>query len=205
MVEIITFTSGPYETNGYLLRDGKEALLIDAPPGILEMLPTDISLQKVLLTHSHLDHTADAAELVDKFQSELLVHPLDSPNVEQPGSDGLPRFLPVRGVKPTGLLQEGDKLSFGNASFEVIHTPGHTPGGISLYSPELKLLFSGDTLFQGTIGNLSFPGCDEEKMWESLKKLARLPPDTVVYPGHGPTTTIGREWWLSDARNHFGS
>lgn len=204
-MKISTFVAGPYQTNGYLLTsdDEKGALLIDAPSGIRSQLPP-IPIKTVILTHSHLDHTADASYIVHAHNSELLVHTLDAPNVERPGSDGLPLFLPVVGVKPTRLLEEGDQIIFDNVRFQVIHTPGHTPGGLSLYSPELKILFSGDTLFQGTIGNLSFPGCNADAMWRSLKKLSLLPKETVVYPGHGPTTTIEKEWWLSDAEKRFG-
>ncbi|MFN4173726.1 MAG: MBL fold metallo-hydrolase, partial [Parachlamydiaceae bacterium] len=86
----------------------------------------------------------------------------------------------------------------------VIDLPGHTPGGVGFYDPKRGLLFSGDTLFQNTIGNLSFPTARPELMWKSLKKLAKLPPETIVMPGHGPSTTIAKERWLDKAEDYFG-
>ena len=114
-------------------------------------------------------------------------------------------FFPIEGVKPDKFLSEGDTVDAGELHFRVIHTPGHTPGGICLHDPHASLLISGDTLFQGSIGNLSFPGADAEAMWTSLDKLAALPPETKVYPGHGEATTIGAEHWLPRAREIFGS
>ncbi len=86
---------------------------------------------------------------------------------------------------------------------KVIHTPGHSPGGVCFYLPSEKILFSGDTLFRGTIGNLSLPTARPDLMWDSLKKLAALPPETKVYPGHGGPTTISAEKWIAHAKGKF--
>jgi len=102
------------------------------------------------------------------------------------------------------LLKEGDRVSIGNQIFEVIETPGHTPGGVCFYNGNQHLLFSGDTLFKGTIGNLSFPTSRPHLMWTSLSKLAKLPAETRVFPGHGLETTIGQEKWLERAEELFG-
>ena len=92
------------------------------------------------------------------------------------------------------LLEEGDEISFGGKALKVIHTPGHSPGSISLYGEDDGVLFCGDVLFNGSIGRSDFPGGDPRTLLQSIrKKLLTLPEDTVVYPGHGPETTIGLE------------
>lgn len=95
-------------------------------------------------------------------------------------------------------------IKVGQLNFQTIHTPGHSVGSICLYEPSQNVLFSGDTLFKGSIGNISFPTSRPDLMWSSLDKLAKLPASTIVYPGHGPTTTIANETWLSDAQHYFG-
>jgi glyoxylase-like metal-dependent hydrolase (beta-lactamase superfamily II) len=208
---ISTLPSGPLETNAYLVAcpETKEAVLIDPAVESFEAVKKEITsknlvLKKIILTHSHWDHIGDALECQKYFHAPLLVHPLDAPNLENPGSDGLPCWLPIDAAKPDALLNEGDTITFGHITLEVIHTPGHSPGGVCFYNEVSDVLFSGDTLFCGSIGNLSFSTCEPEKMWGSLKKLAKLPDCTVVYPGHGPKTTIGRESWLNKAEELFG-
>ena len=101
------------------------------------------------------------------------------------------------------MLEDKDKLKVGKVELQVIHTPGHTPGSICLYIPKENVLISGDTLFAGSIGNISFPTSKPKLMWESLKKLSKLTPDTKVLPGHGQSTTIGKEKWLNKAEDYF--
>ena len=110
---------------------------------------------------------------------------------------------PIKGARPSHDLVEGQILRVGQLKALVIATPGHTPGGVCFYFKKENILISGDTLFKGSIGNLSFPTAEPAKMWHSLKQLARLPPDTHVYPGHGGPTTIKEEYWLDEAENHF--
>jgi glyoxylase-like metal-dependent hydrolase (beta-lactamase superfamily II) len=111
--------------------------------------------------------------------------------------------LPILGVDPDDFLEEGKVIQVGKLQVAVIHTPGHSPGSVCLYLREQKILFSGDTLFQGTIGNLHLPTSQPEKMWESLRKLAALPPETHVVPGHGSDTVLAKETWLSHAKEIF--
>lgn len=188
------FTCGPFETNCYL--DG--TVLFDAPPGSYEVI--DYPVSHILLTHSHWDHTADCAKF-KKFNPDLVIvcHEADKGNVEAPGSDGLPLFMRVEGIKVDRFVKEGDIVE----GFQVIELPGHTPGGVGYYDAKRGLLISGDTLFRGTIGNLSFPTARPQFMWKSLKKLAKLPPETVVLPGHGPSTTIGKEKWIENAEDYM--
>lgn len=198
IIEVIP--AGPFQTNAYLVVDEatKESIVIDPAPesfGPIErkMEKHRCKLVGIYLTHSHLDHFADAVLLIEKYHIPLYVHVKDAKNVEVPGSDGLPLFIPVRGVKPTGNFQEGDILKVGNLRFTVIETPGHTEGGVSFYFKDEKILFSGDTLFKGAHGRVDFPTADSEKMSVSLHKLAKLPGEIKVYPGHGSATTIENE------------
>ncbi len=200
-------SSGPAETNTYLLicPATRKAAAIDVPFEsvgwiVKHLHKHDAVLDKILLTHSHWDHTADVAKLKEKTGAPVYVHHADAGNLEDPGSDGLPLYFPIEGVKPDHYLKDGQIVSIGDLKIEVIHTPGHTPGGVCFYLETEKVLISGDTLFRGTIGNLSFPTARPSLMWESLKRLAHLPHDTVVYTGHGDPTTIGREQWIAHAR-----
>src|SRR5205085_3035340 len=116
-----------------------------------------LSVKKILLTHSHWDHIADVMPLKEKFHLPVYVHALDAPNLQQPGADGLPCWLTISGVQPDVLLEEGMEVPIGKLMFKVLHTPGHSPGCVCFYESSQHVLFSGDTLFKGTIGNLSFP------------------------------------------------
>jgi glyoxylase-like metal-dependent hydrolase (beta-lactamase superfamily II) len=205
------FPLGPVETNGILLASEKtkEAVAIDVPSGgaaCFARRVRELSLEPVLilLTHSHWDHIVDAAALKRLWGVPLWVHAEDAGNVEAPGSDGLPLWQPIEGVRPDGLLEDGQVIAIGELSLRVIHTPGHTPGCVCFYVESEKVLISGDTLFRGTIGRVNLPTARPEKMWESLKRLAQLPPDTRVVPGHGEETTIGAESWLDRAKERFG-
>ncbi|MGA8163670.1 MAG: MBL fold metallo-hydrolase [Waddliaceae bacterium] len=205
------FPSGPLATNAYVVScsETHEAAIVDPAPDSSTAIISYINKNvlkptHMLITHSHWDHIGDAAQLKEAFHLPVLIHALDVPNLQKPGTDGLPGMLPIKGVEADKLLCEGDIVSVGSKRLEVIHTPGHTPGGVCFYCKEEGILLSGDTLFKGSIGNLSFPTADPRKMWSSLEKLAILPPDTKVYPGHGPKTTIGEEHWLPRAKELFG-
>jgi hydroxyacylglutathione hydrolase len=209
---IQAFPSGPFSTNAYVVACAhtREAAIIDPAPdssaAIQVFLASQgLKCQKILLTHSHWDHIADVKVLKEKYAIPVYVHPLDAPNLEKPGADQLPCWLALVGVKPDGLLEEGMQIPVGQLCFHVLHTPGHSPGCVCFYEPHQQVLLSGDTLFKGTIGNLSFPTSQPTLMWPSLAKLARLPSETRVFPGHGPETTIQAEsGWLCDAESVFG-
>jgi glyoxylase-like metal-dependent hydrolase (beta-lactamase superfamily II) len=199
------FPSGPLETNAYILVSEGHAVVIDAPPESAEVVLDRIEklgvvVDMILLTHSHWDHIAEVSILKEKLKVPVYIHQEDAGNLEEPGSDGLPLYFPIEGVKPDGFLSEGQELMVGKLAIKVIHTPGHSPGGVCFYVPAEKMLISGDTLFRGTIGNLSLPTARPSLMWDSLKKLAALPAETKVYPGHGGATTIGAEKWIAQAK-----
>lgn len=206
-----TFASGPVETNTYLVGCPvtKKCFIVDAPPECAErwvsfLKKEGLVLETIFLTHSHLDHIADVKALKAATGAKIFIHPLDAENLKKPGSDGLPLFIPCEGLSPDGFLQEGDVFEIGSIQMRVIFTPGHTPGGVSLYLEDKKILFSGDTLFKGTIGRIDFPSARPALMWTSLKSLSQLPPDTNVFSGHGPATQIGKETWLKEAKERFG-
>lgn len=205
------FPSGPFQTNAYVVacKKTKKAAIVDPSPKSFKKLVAYLEEhhlvpEKILLTHSHWDHIGDAALCQCELGIPIWVHELDRANLEQPGSDGLPMWVTIEPAVANHLLKDGEKFHIGDSEFVTIHTPGHTPGGVCFYSPSAKSLLSGDTLFQGSIGTLSLPTAQPDLMWPSLEKLANLPADTVVYPGHGSKTTIGEEDWLPRAKEIFG-
>ncbi len=205
------FPSGPFSTNAYVAacEQTREAAIIDPAPDSFSAICAfvefrELTCRKILLTHSHWDHIADVQRLKEQYGVPVYIHSLDAPNLRQPGADGLPCWLNIPGVEPDVLLKEGLVVPVGNLTFQVIHTPGHSPGSICFYEPQQHVLFSGDTLFKGTIGNLSFPTSQPDLMWPSLDKLSRLPQQTRVFPGHGPETTLAAEsTWLPRAKQLF--
>jgi len=207
---IMTLPTGPIDTNAYILvcpQTGKAAIVdpgIDSAPRIIQYLEENSFVPVIIiLTHSHWDHIGNVALLKKKYNIPVYIHKLDSPNLEKPGSDKMPCQYTIEGTIPDFYIDEGDIISVGELKLHVIHTPGHSPGSVCYYCPEKKLLFSGDTLFKQSIGNLSFPGGQPDLMWTSLKKLEILPPETKVYTGHGEKTSIGDESWLPRAKEIF--
>lgn len=208
---IETLPSGPFATNAYVVgcpATGNAAIVdpgVDSAENVISALSGhQLTPTKIILTHSHWDHIGDVAVLKEKYNIPVLIHRLDAPNLAEPGSDGLPMWYAIRGVVADEYIEEGDKIPVGDLLFEVIHTPGHTPGGVCLYCEKENVLLSGDTLFKQSIGNISFPTSNPDDMWLSLKKLEKISAQTRVYPGHGPSTTIGQESWLPRAREYFG-
>lgn len=209
ILEVSSF--GPFETNVYIVGcpKTKQGCIIDAPLDSLPFVMASIkkhhlTIAHILLTHSHIDHIADIVKYKKAFQAPVLVHRLDSPTLLHPiGKDMFPDFKLVEGIKADKLLEDGDQISVGTFSFQVLFTPGHSPGCICFYEKEAKTLFSGDTLFKNSMGRVDLPGSSPSSMWTSLKKLATLPSDIRVFPGHGPATTIGRESWMKNAESIF--
>jgi hydroxyacylglutathione hydrolase len=200
LIEVFRVPSGPFHTNSYVLacKSTKRAFIIDASPGSYEKIVAlleqkNLTATLLFLTHSHWDHIADAHLFAKNEQLPIAVHIDDMENARNPGSDGIPSPVLIQRVEPSVSLEEGLELSLGSTTWRVIHTPGHSPGCVCLYCPEEKVLFSGDTLFRNSYGSLQLPTSQPERMRPSLKKLAALGSDTVVFPGHGSSTTIGDE------------
>ena len=199
-MDIQSFPSGPFSTNAYVIScsQTKEAAIIDPSPGSASLIISYLSKhqlnpKKILLTHSHWDHIADVHELKRTYTIPVYVHLLDAPNLQHPGADQLPFWIEITGVEPDGFLEDKGQINIGDLILNVLHTPGHSPGCVCFFEPQQEILISGDTLFKGAIGNLSFPTSQPALMSSSLTKLSRLPPKTRVFPGHGSPTTIEAE------------
>ncbi len=210
-LKIFCICSGPLKTNAYVIFDSesKKCAIIDPALGSFDeiqriVLENKLEPDLILLTHSHWDHIGDLFKLQKMYPIPILVHKEDVQNVENPGSDGIPYWVEIKGVKPTKLIQDDDEIALGSVIFKVIHTPGHSPGACCFYCEKASLLISGDTLFKGSIGSLSLPTSEPERMWKSLEKLKNLPKNTKIYPGHGGSTTVGDEGFLKDAKAYFG-
>ncbi len=192
---INTFTAGPIDANNYLLTDNDEAVLIDcseAKPEVLSALKGK-KLKFILLTHGHFDHVLGVNEMREKTGAKVLINKEDVVRMNE--SADIMRTFGVQGVetpKADDFLNDGDTLKFGNTEIKVIATPGHTQGCVC-YLIDGKL-FSGDTLFKESVGRCDLPGGNFQKLSDSVKnRLFTLDDNTIVYPGHGPETTIGHE------------
>jgi len=199
-MNVVTLTLGPLDTNCYLVWSGSDgdALLVDCagdPEAILgEARGRELRIRLIVNTHGHIDHTDALAAVVRATLAQVAVHELDASFLADPALSGAALFgFSQAAVTPQMRVREGDTVSLERAdlSLKVLHTPGHTPGSICLVSE--GVLFSGDTLFAGGIGRMDLPGGDEAAMMSSLSRLMELPGDLVVYPGHGPATTIREE------------
>ncbi len=200
MVEIRKYVLGPLDTNSYLVvGPSYEALLIDAPPGSILRINYLIDrglikLKYILITHVHTDHVAEAQAVKELTGAKLVMGGDDLQLI--PLARDLARYWGVKWFNPVpDILLRGDgTLDMGWVKVKFLHTPGHTPGSISYYIPELKTVFTGDTLFRGTVGRTDLPLSSREDLLMSLKKLVKeLPKDTKVMPGHGRETTIEEE------------
>ena len=194
---------GGYQTNCYILRkddSAKDCLIID--PGLeaaelIEFLDEQkLNPVAVVLTHGHIDHIAGLAELRSRFgKIKVYIHNHDAemltePNINLSTMSGIAFVTDAEDVS----LKERDVIDLAGVKLLVLHTPGHTPGGISLYSKDAGVVFVGDTLFAESIGRTDFPGGSMSQLLNNVReKLFTLPDDTEVYPGHGPATTIGAE------------
>jgi hydroxyacylglutathione hydrolase len=198
---IETVESGPFFTNGYLVGDEMthKAIVIDAPKDSAHLLTSaanrhNLTIQLIINTHGHWDHIADNARLQEETLAPIAIHRLDEPRIMNPKPVFFHLPFEIPPTKAGKYLEGGDVVEVGNLKFEVLFTPGHTEGGICLHEASEKALFSGDTLFAGSVGRVDLPGGDWDTLMKSIEtQLLSLPDDVTVYPGHGPTTTIGRE------------
>lgn len=189
---------GAFLANCYIVGSEKtgEALIID-PGGDTDEILTEIatlrlSVKVIVLTHAHMDHVGALKEVRDATAASVAIHEGDAPALTRDSVSRSFGFSYPTPPPPDRLLHDGDEIKIGELSFTVIHTPGHSPGSICLLGE--GLLFSGDTLFCQSIGRTDLAGGGYDQIMNSLQnKLMKLPPDTAVFPGHGPDTTIGRE------------
>ncbi len=188
---------GPWETNAYLVWDGRspDALVVDPGMGaavsLMERVAANgLRLHLIADSHGHIDHIYDNAPLMRASEAPLAIHPLDAYRLEGDNNYG----FTIEPAMASQELNEGDQLRIGDLVWDVLHTPGHTEGSVCLYEERHGLLLSGDVLFAGTYGRTDLPGGDSAAMVASLARLAGLlPPGVRVLPGHGPETTLERE------------
>ena len=192
-------TVGEYATHCYLVAtpDG-EALVID-PGAEADRLIRRIEERRLRvvgypLTHGHRDHVGALAEVHARFPAPIGLHPTDAAWAFSPNNRLFPWEDPV--AAPPGIdleWEDGQAVDMGPFRFEVVFLPGHTPGGVGLWFEDDHTLFGGDTLFAGSVGRTDLPGGDFATLQQSLRRLLDLPPETRVFPGHGPATTLAEE------------
>jgi glyoxylase-like metal-dependent hydrolase (beta-lactamase superfamily II) len=201
-VIIKSLTVGPIMANCYILGCEETAAAVVVDPGddvdkiLLALAESKLTVKYIVNTHGHFDHVGGNRKLKEATGADILIHADDAPMLSH-----LKAAAASFGLKsdtspaPDRLLEDGDSLSFGKITLQVLHTPGHSPGGISLYVPGVPgAVFVGDTLFAGSIGRTDLPGGDFDVLKKSIhNQLFTLPEDVTVYPGHMGTTTIGGE------------
>ncbi|HEX41393.1 MAG TPA: MBL fold metallo-hydrolase [Phycisphaerales bacterium] len=194
---------GDFQTNCYVLRRdmaAKDCLIID--PGLqaralLDFLATGgLEPVAVILTHGHIDHIAGISLLRQRYPGiQVCIHPADADMLTEPTANLSLLTGEMFTDRPADILLDGDgDVEFAGVRLKVLHTPGHTPGGICLYSPQDAVVFTDDALFADSIGRTDFPGGDTRQLLQAIRqRLLTLPAETVVYPGHGSETTIAAE------------
>lgn len=192
---------GPLQENTYIVWNGdKEAIIID--PGsegerlIQEIKALAVQPQAILLTHAHYDHIGAIDDVRDAFQIPVYIHENEQDWLTDPAKNGSARspFGRITARKAEHVIHDPSQLSVGAFTFDVYETPGHSPGSVSYYLASANVVFSGDALFQGSIGRTDLPFGNYEQLIESIHNhLLSLPEETIVSPGHGPETTIANE------------
>jgi glyoxylase-like metal-dependent hydrolase (beta-lactamase superfamily II) len=194
-----TVVVGPLMVNCYIIgcEATREGLVID-PGGDAEKILSavarhELSIVQIINTHGHFDHVGANQALMTAFGVGLQIHELDAPMLAHADITALKYGLKAENSPPpTAFFSDGDTIPFGKCSLKVLHTPGHTRGGCSLYGE--GVVFTGDTLFAESVGRTDFPGGSSATLLKSIReKLLTLPDPTLVYPGHGPATTISHE------------
>ena len=205
-MHIEAVVGGPKAAIGYLLFEtlGGTCVVIDAPLGSAPvyqeiMRDNELSLALIVSTHGHWEQAADLVPLHDSTGAPLCAHAWDMTRLAEPRiavedeSETVPQLPSCR---PDRLVRDGEVLRAGELEFEVLHTPGHTPGSICLYEARCRALFAGDLLTRNGVGRADIPGGNSTHLHASLTRLLALPAETRVYPGHGLSTTLKAERWL---------
>ena len=201
-VSVRGFALGPFETNCYVVRagEGKSCWIVDAgyDPGELIgfVRGEGLTPEAVVLTHAHADHIAGVREVLEAFPgTPVWIHEAEREWLRDPELNlSAAMGMGITSPGPDATLKHGQDLELAGSRWRVLHTPGHSPGGVTLYCEDAGLALVGDALFAGSIGRTDFPGSSFETLAASIREhLYALPDETRALPGHGPETTIGRE------------
>ena len=199
-MDLRMLTVGPVQENCFVFRrDGSEAALIvdpgDEAPRILAAVEDlGAKVEAILLTHTHFDHIGAVAPVAEATGAPVWVPEIEAPVLADPMAWTPPGFGPFESYEADHTLNGGEKLELAGFEIDVIHTPGHSPGHVTFSIPDERAIFSGDVLFQGSVGRVDLPGGDGPTLMESLRNLVEsLPPETRVHPGHMGLTTLGAE------------
>jgi glyoxylase-like metal-dependent hydrolase (beta-lactamase superfamily II) len=200
-MRIVSATGGIASTNCFLVADekAKQAVLFDAPdhtvgPVLDEAVKQGWEIVGLWLTHGHFDHIADHDVVTKRFpKAKVLIHRLDEPKLITPLSRlfPLPFVIPPR--KADGYVEEGQKLKIGEIEVDVIFTPGHSPGHVGFHLPAHQILIGGDLIIMGAVGRTDLPDSDPAALYESIRNVMRLEPETTLLPGHGEQSTLAEE------------
>jgi len=199
-LQVRSFTVGPVQENCYILfKEGSnKALIID--PGeesqrlIAALTELGVELEAILLTHCHYDHVGAVADVAEHTGVPTYCPELELFVLEDLPNYAPPQLGPFKGYKADKSVKGGEKLNLAGFEIDVIFTPGHSPGHVTYSVPEYGAIFSGDVLFQGSVGRTDLPGADHNTLLQSIDHLLKTHPDeTTVYPGHMGITTLGRE------------
>jgi len=204
MLSIQTFTFNAFSENTYVVSDETGAAIVIDPGCYTRdeqlQLSTYVETHKLeikllLNTHCHIDHVLGNEFVKDKYHVPLLLH-----KIEEPQLRAVKNYAPLygfdgyRGAEPDGFIDTMELISFGNTNWSILFLPGHSPGHVGFYDDHEKILFGGDVLFAGSIGRTDLPGGDFDTLIKSIhQQIFTLSDNVVVYPGHGPTTTVGEE------------
>jgi len=204
MIKVKSFTFNPFQENTYVLYDESKSCIIIDPGCYEEFEKSDLvdfinseslKVEKLINTHCHIDHVLGNKFIKDTFGVQLYIHKNDEATLKAvetyAPNYGFPQFEPTSAEQ---FLEEGNSLSFGNSTLDIIYVPGHAPGHVAFVSKSDKFCIGGDVLFRGSIGRTDLPGGDFDTLIRSIhEQMFVLPDNTTVYCGHGPTTTIGEE------------
>jgi len=186
---------GPLETNTYIIGDDNTQVAMVIDPGdepdriMDEIEKLGLKVEKIVLTHAHFDHIGASGDIKTRTGAEILLHRDDLETYRYAKDQAVMFGFDIDDLpSPDRFLTEGDEIRVGRLIFKVLHTPGHSKGGICLYGE--GILVSGDTIFQGSVGRTDFPGGSVQELASSFRRLLSLPEDTRILPGHGPETTV---------------
>ncbi len=191
---------GPIQTSIYVIgcKETNQAVIIDGGGDIDDLLTTideqGWELNEIWQTHAHIDHVAGLTELKEARDVPILLHKAEQPVYDAAVQQGMMFGFQIEPLPAVDkYVEEGQFVNVGNLKARVMWLPGHSPGSVAFYFEDRDLFFGGDVVFKGSIGRVDLPGCDPQAMVKSLRRVNELPEETIIFPGHGPHTTVGQE------------